>query len=555
MKKGFFTFILGILYASSLMAQTGLKISEVMYNPDTLEYYCEFIEIYNCSSDSLPIGGLGLRVNGIYDSLVSVNRFQSIAPGRFGLILDRGYVEKDLQIYPLDSTSIPLLTTTDQAFGKSGLPNAKEGTIVLLYRGTPIDSMKYRPDNQEGYSDEKIMVCDEMETGNWEPSRIFRGTPGRENSVVPQLTDIALDSVGEYLADSLCLIIRNNGLLSYHSTISVEIDYLQPDSVPLYTFSTRISIDLDKQEKIRIRLLLHDHPQGTVCTRIRLQTDDENPFNDEKTAWIPFPVSKGNLIINECMIQSDETGEWIELWNHSNDPVSIKDLILVDQKDTTVLPYAILSSGEFLILCETMDGHSFFQSLGIHSVQVKKWLTLNNDEDHLKVIYQNGTIDSMRYNLKERGLVLKKGTSLERVDIRRDGFDIWNWGWSTDQSGHTAGKKNSLFFQDKVSDQEVDFSPNPFSPDNDGFEDVCFFTFSFPFPLMDLDIYIFSLDGYLQKTFHFKNIPGNYVLAYDGSGKNGAKLYIGAYIVQIVATDIQSGRQKKVKKVLVSAGK
>lgn len=90
-------------------------------------------------------------------------------------------------------------------------------------------------------------------------------------------------------------------------------------------------------------------------------------------------------------------------------------------------------------------------------------------------------------------------------------------------------------------------SPNPFSPDNDGFEDFTTISFNLTNPVAQVRIKIFDSTGRLVRTLA-QNSPSasNGALIYDGLDDSGRALRIGIYIllIEAVTSDGSTGTMK-----------
>ena len=95
------------------------------------------------------------------------------------------------------------------------------------------------------------------------------------------------------------------------------------------------------------------------------------------------------------------------------------------------------------------------------------------------------TLDSLSYTptWHNRNLIVTKNKSLERLNPQLNSNDRSNWSTSVATEGATPGKQNSIFTQNELRDSKVTINPNPFSPDNDGFEDFAIINFDLSYKL------------------------------------------------------------------------
>ncbi len=103
-------------------------------------------------------------------------------------------------------------------------------------------------------------------------------------------------------------------------------------------------------------------------------------------------------------------------------------------------------------------------------------MSLNNSGDDVVLAdLTKFQIDSVRYSPSWHNPVLNTSTtgkSLERVNPSLASNDRKNWSSSVAPGGATPGQRKLPFYTTSIpSVARLTLSPNPFSPDNDGFED------------------------------------------------------------------------------------
>ncbi|GAB4168129.1 MAG: hypothetical protein Kow00108_01050 [Calditrichia bacterium] len=527
-----------------------------MFNPDTLEYYTEYIEFYNNSNRYVSFSDIVLKIGDNVEEFVPIHSLQpdSIPPQSFGLILDRGYVENNLNIYSLDSSKVYLFMTEDNAFGSTGLPNSREECIQIYLKNSLMDSIIYSPDLTEGYSLEKVNLHINFDAENWHESLTFRGTPGQENSSGQKETDLQLDSL--WVRDNRAyFLLKNVGFRDYADSIQLELGIkMSGDRLPLkYDWSDYIYINPGRSTVVDIPL--YDKFAGNFhVTGLILNSDDFN-YNNSMESTFSVPLFPELIVMNELMISSSDWGEWIEIKNNSDYYISLDGLYLMDAVDTLRLPYLTIDPEGYFVFTEKSPICQLFLSQNIAAAKLPGWLTLNNSNDILKIFYNDDStvIDELYYNFEDRKIELKDNVSLEKIRPEWKGTDIWNWGNCIQPSGHTAGRPNSLFIKPNPQKHTIIISPNPFSPDNDGHEDVCNINLNVNFSVMNCRIKIFTLDGHLVYEQRLENIPGQYQLIWEGKDSNYQTLPAGLYIVLTEVLDIYSGQTQKIKKILVLA--
>jgi hypothetical protein len=186
-------------------------------------------------------------------------------------------------------------------------------------------------------------------------------------------------------------------------------------------------------------------------------------------------------------------------------------------------------------------------------------LSLSNSGDVLilKDIFGN-TIDSVSYNPNWHNPEIddSKGRSLERINPSLNSNDGRNWSTSVNSLGGTPLKQNSIFTRKLPSQSKIEIVPNPFSPDNDGFEDYTIISYELPLETSQIRIRIFDSIGRLVRTLA-DNEPSSSKgsIIFDGLDDNKQPLRIGIYIVLIEAVNQQNGVIEQIKKPVVVAKK
>lgn len=159
--------------------------------------------------------------------------------------------------------------------------------------------------------------------------------------------------------------------------------------------------------------------------------------------------SQSQVIINEFLpdpspaIQLPE-GEFIELFNRSNEEINLENWSIADASSQVLLPAIILPANEYLILCNTSDIEDYEQfgtSLGINLP------TLNNNGDDIIIRNDTGQIvDELSYTKEWYQDALKEdgGWSIERINPLNDCDGQQNWKASIHSNGGSPGTENSI---------------------------------------------------------------------------------------------------------------
>jgi len=130
--------------------------------------------------------------------------------------------------------------------------------------------------------------------------------------------------------------------------------------------------------------------------------------------------------------------------------------------------YFVLASDSSVLNTFNLNEDSNVTILNISSLGL-----VNSGELILLKDVKGNIIDSIWYSDKwhNDNFVSTKNISLERINPNLNGNDESNWSSSVDVLGGTPAKVNSIFTDNLNTESNISVSPNPFSPDNDGFED------------------------------------------------------------------------------------
>ncbi|MGB4400351.1 MAG: lamin tail domain-containing protein [Daejeonella sp.] len=168
----------------------------------------------------------------------------------------------------------------------------------------------------------------------------------------------------------------------------------------------------------------------------------------------PYTAKFGDVVINELLAdpapQIDlPSVEFVELRNNTIHSISLKGWKFSDSGSSATLGDITIASSSFLIICakaDTAEFKPYGKVLGL-----SPWPSLNNSGELIKLFSSKGTpIDSVNYSDSWYRNTTKKqgGWTLERKHPGVLCSGAQNWFASTDSTGGTPGKKNSVFVAD-----------------------------------------------------------------------------------------------------------
>jgi Lamin Tail Domain len=137
--------------------------------------------------------------------------------------------------------------------------------------------------------------------------------------------------------------------------------------------------------------------------------------------------------------------EYIEIYNRSDINVSLKNWVITDGSSVGKIPEFLLKTKEYVLLTLT-NNKKFFENYG-NVLGVTSFPSLNNSGDLILIRNESGlTVDSIAYlETWYRSTAQQSGGwSLELIDTQNLCAAEQNWVVSSDQSGGTPGKVNSV---------------------------------------------------------------------------------------------------------------
>ncbi len=512
-----------------------LVISEVQFKHSSPN---EFVEIYNTSNIPVSVAAWEIADKFSIDQLTGDDLL--VPAFGYAVILEGDYDDIAYQFLIPEETT--LLYVDDSSIG-NGLGNTSDSLFLINASGVIISQMGWNTTVDELHSLEKVVLDYGDIPQNWRQSLSEPGTPGFENSVASQEIDLGIIHVNvlpeyphKFENYQLEIILCNNGL--FETTGNLLINQIEISEFNINPFDTLFMV-IDQTG-----LSSGIHPQEIII----VTTEDFNPENDQFLFDVKVNYEYGDLLINEIMydpITGDP--EWVELFNFSNADLDIFNWQINDdeelQSESIQLNLFVLSSGYAVISKDSSESEFVYYG---------KFPGLNNTEDDIYLFDFTGTmIDHVHYNSDWGG---GNGFSLERITHFLDSNESNNWGTSVDLSGSTPLEQNSLFIETIETQGTISLSPNPFSPDDDGYEDELIIGYSLPFTQSYLTMKIFDSSGRELITL----IPGEAVsqdgvVRWNGRFENNTKARIGQYILYVHATSRYSHQEwKSIERIILA---
>lgn len=273
----------------------------------------------------------------------------------------------------------------------------------------------------------------------------------------------------------------------------------------------------------------------------------------------------GSIIINEIMYEpASSNAEFIEFYNNSSDSLEVGGMILNIGTNTTQKISVIshkLAPKEFLVLASDSSIFSNYNTIkGNHSILISDAkFSLSNSGTQLVIKDLNKrTLDSVNYNPSwhNKNVLSTKNRSLERLNPGLSSNNPSNWSSSTHAEGASPAYQNSIFSENTMHETKVTVNPNPFSPDNDGYEDFAIINFDLSSSFSQVRIKVFDSRGRLVRTISENNLAASQnSIIFNGLDDDGNPLRIGIYILLIESASADSGNLNVIKIPIVIARK
>ncbi len=277
-------------------------------------------------------------------------------------------------------------------------------------------------------------------------------------------------------------------------------------------------------------------------------------------------VAHNSIVINEIMFDPDaDNSEFIEFQNISNDSINVGGWRIEDEKGNyyklSETGFIISPNEYFILAADSMIFTQYPELLSFQNISITNESSLgftNTGElIQLKNIFSRN-IDSIYYldNWHNKNIVNTNNRSIEKINPMIDGNLSSNWSTSVALSGATPGKQNSIFTSNANAISNISVSPNPFSPDNDGFEDFTIINYNLSQAISQTRIKIFDSKGRLVRTLLNNQASGQTgSVVFNGLDDDGNPLRIGIYIIYLEAMNDASSVVDKLKTVVVVARK
>lgn len=522
------------------LAAADLLLNEILYDPPGADAGREFVEILNAGSMPAALDGVVLEAGDGARPGVWRVVWQALAgqldPGAFLVIggdsvrVARERLTADLQNGPdalrlrrgdvvLDRVGYGELTAAD-LFERRSAPDVANASLARRVDGDDTD------DNAADF------IASAPTPGRrntpWidlvlqvEPPDPRRAWPGRLLVARARIVNRGVHAASAWtLAATVATVVGEPGRdpWSLGTAQSMVVPALAPVLLP--------------GDSTQVELAWTGLP-GLAAFEVRVgAAADEDSTNDVARAFVR--VGSGDVILNEILFApAAGAPEWIELWNRGRQAIDLTGWTLADGggRRTALEPSRLLLPNAYaLAAADTTDIP--FDAVRI---AVRPWPALNNTDgedgfaDDLVLRDAAGIVqDALRYRAAD-GV---RGRSLERLTPDADVRGLL-WAPSKDGQGATPGRANSGAGLPRAR-LDVQCTPNPFSPNNDGRDDALGIVVEVPAGASGWRLRVFDLDGRARATLAADRLgPGPRHVVWDGRDARGAALAAGVYVLHL----------------------
>jgi hypothetical protein len=560
------TLLLFYAHARPQAIRNQVVISEIMADPSPSAGLpeSEFLELHNVSSQSFNLNGW--KISDASGTATISSNFM-LKPDSFVIICSNPAVAQ-FSVYgaAIGVSSFP------------GLDNESEQLALFSKEGKLIHSLRYQKSwyrnavkSEGGWTLEMISPLNACSGfTNWKASSgTTGGTPGKKNTAHADNTDeLPPALLRAFAADSMSITLvfdePLDSLKAVHtSNFTVSHTIGEPAAakaiVPLFnTVVLQLKTALQKNVVYSVTV-----KSVTDCSGTEIGS-----FNTTNAGMASITDSF-DLVINEIMFNPlPGASDYVELYNRGQKIVDLKELVLTNRSSGNTGALRSLSSetvllfpGEYLVLTE--DPGNLKQQYHVKDpaaiIEVGSMPSFPDDKGTVVLLNSQGTIiDEVNYDEKWHFKLIEEpeGVALERIDYNKPSADPQNWHSAATDFGYgTPASRNSQFRLEKQVEGVMSVTPEVFSPDNDGFDDLATIRYQFGEAGHVCNVTIFNTDGRPVRNLVRNAVCGmNGYFRWDGLDEKNNPLNMGIYLLYIEVFNLE-GKIKKFRKPVVLARK
>ena len=417
----------------------------------------EWVELYNASDFSLPMAGLKLGDSA--DFAILPPFLGTLNSGTLVVLAeDASACENYYEEIPVAVIEVP---------NWRSLNNTAEKIMLIGAAGEVIDSTSHHAFSYQDNSVERRDLSPSFaDPRDWGRSIDRSGaTPGRHNSIRRMTNDLSIDSIafvdgsindGEDLSGAIWITNTSFAPVDDGRLIvsaDPEFDMLAIEySIPA----------IGAGQAIPISFVRANPPPGIGRVIAHIGPDEDETNNDQDRLFV-VRYTRPVLIVSEYLADpvAPGPGEWIEIYNTSDETLNLSRLSVGDSISVSELPWPFrrlyLAPRSYIVLVQDSVAFlSAYLDFEGRFLQVRNWRELNNSGDKIRLLDAlGGVIDTFTYREP-----YDSNRSAERLDLAPTSSVPSDWTASVDPSGATPGRPNSVNAANAGSFQ-IDVTPNP----------------------------------------------------------------------------------------------
>lgn len=160
----------------------------------------------------------------------------------------------------------------------------------------------------------------------------------------------------------------------------------------------------------------------------------------------------GKIIINEIGANNTQSGDWVELYNRSDESVDVTSWFLADAQHHYLLPTSVIPPGGYLVVCQNLKKfkHTF---PGVPAVSGNFRFGLNKRKESILLYdYDGAIIDSVRYELTPMDTLFTLALLLPGLD------NALPKNWESLSGRGTPGAGNPYYVESHIKSQQIYWS-------------------------------------------------------------------------------------------------
>ena len=528
-----------------------LLITEIMADPTPVVQLPEeeYFEIYNASGEAVDLNGL------IVSTGTRTSTFSSglLLPGEYAVVVS--------------STAVPAFAFAPKVIALSSFPTlTNSGSDVSLvnsdnvqifhvaYSDTWYNSSLKR---EGGWSLEMIDVgnpCAGKE--NWTASVNSKGgTPGELNSVNSTLADDkAPTAVAVDIIDSVTIRLVFNEKVNPTSVFINNLNITPSIGIT--------SVTLNQPAATSVNIVM-SNPILSGVTYTLTAKDFSDCLGNLMTSkdlifGLPQLPEAGDIIINELMFDPLTNGQdFVELWNVGDKILTLADMAIAreDRLTDEVITYTsmlnvprLILPGQYMVISangETVRSQYQTPGEGVFA-DIPGFPGYVTEGGKVALYRKDQTIlDRFPYDddLHFRLLDVTKGVSLERISPDKSTDDRNNWNSAALQvGGATPGYQNSNFLIPQIKG-DLTVSPEVFSPDQDGIDDLLSIAYSLEKPGYLGTVNVYTIEGIpVRKLLQNETLAQQGFFTWNGLDDDDRRARVGIYVVVLEVFDLDGNK-------------